>query len=334
MLRRFYIKVMLLCLPFILMSATYFVFDPFMVLHKYKRFDVVGAYLNESYVGWDTYATYRDSIGYDSFILGNSCTVAFPTQEWEKYLNGGKAIRLFDNSESIGGVWSKLDALDAKNAPIKNVLIVLDPRSFRSYRANTIFKHILPPDATGMSNIQFQLKFLQGYLYPDIMIPYLHYKITGKVTPYMLRKYIVCPYIIREPYTNNGINPHEKEIEELGEKYWEQAAWVNRRETTETNYFPPEVFHDQEECLMKIKAICDRHGADLKFIISPHYGVHVRMNPRDVERIKGALGEEAVFDLTGVGEFISDRHDYYEPDHYRPVLGSRILKYIYSKDAR
>ena len=332
MLRRFYLKIMLLCLPFLLMSATYFVFDPFMVLHKYKRFDVVGAYLNESHVGWENYMMYRDSLGFDSYVMGNSCTVAFPTQEWEKYLNGGKAVRLYDNSETIGGVLGKMEALEKNNASIKNVLIVLDPRSFREYIPSTVFKHILPPSATGMSNMQFQLKNLQGYLYPDIMIPYLHYKITGEVTPYMLRKYIVCPYIIREPLTNNGINPHEKEIGELGEKYWEQAEWTNLNETSDTNAYPPEIFHDQIRCLEKIKEICDKNGADMKLIISPHYGVHIRMNPEDVRRMEDALGEGVVYDLTGKDEFISDWHDYYEPDHYRPVLGARILKYIYSPE--
>lgn len=333
MLRRFYTKIILLCLPFLLMSATYFVFDPFMVLHKYKRFDVVGAYLNESHVGWETYSMYRDSIGYDSFILGNSCTVGFPTQEWEKHLNGGKAICMYDNSESIGGVLAKLDALDANGATIKNVLIVLDHRSFREYLPSNSFKHILPPEASGMSNIQYQLKFLQGYLYPDIIVPYLHYKITGEVTPYMLRKYIVCPFIIREPFTNNTINPHEKEIQELGEKYWENADWVDLNETNEGNVYKPEVFPDQLRCLEKIKNLCDKHETNLKIILSPHYGVHIQMNPQDIQKMKNVLGEKSVYDLTGVDEFISDKHDFYEPDHYRPVLGARILQKIYGPQA-
>lgn len=328
MLRRFYLKVLLLCSPFLLMGLTYFMFDPFMVLHPYKRFDVVGAYPNESHVGWTTYMTYRDSLKFDSYILGNSCTIAFRAEEWEKYLNGGKAVRLYDNSETIGHVLAKLEALDKNNGIIKNVLVVLDPKSFREYVPRMDFKHVLPPEASGISTIQFQLKFLQGYLYPDIIVPYLHYKSTGEVTPYMLRKYIVCPYIIREPFTNNGINPNEKKIEEEGEKYWSKASWTVQQDAAPTTY-SPELFGEQIRCLEKIKSICDKHGADIKIIISPHYGFYKGMNPEDAKKLVDIFGDNSVYDLTLAEEYMSDMHDYYEPDHYRPVLGARILKDIY-----
>lgn len=333
MIRRFYLKVLLLGLPFLLMSATYFVFDPFMVLHKYDRYDVAGAYLNEAVVGWETYSTYRDSLHYNSFVLGNSCTIAFRTEAWEKYLDGDRALRLFDNSECLGGVCHKLEALDANGAEINNVLIALDPRSMREYTPNDTFKHVLPPAASGISAMQFHLKFLQGYLYPDVIVPYLHYKITGEVTPYMLRKYIVSPYILREAFTNNGVNPHEAEIAELGEKYWEQAGWLDFRETTPEGYYAAEIFPDQIRCLEKIREICDRHNADLKFIVSPHYGISATMHPQDIEHLRRTLGDKSVVILLGDSTYSSDPHDYYEPDHYRPRLGERILRDIYTPEA-
>ena len=60
----------------------------FKVLREYKKYDNDPIFLNEDYIGWKTYKNYRDSLHFDSFILGNSCTMAFLTSDWEKYLNG------------------------------------------------------------------------------------------------------------------------------------------------------------------------------------------------------------------------------------------------------
>ena len=88
---RFCLKLLLLILPLIPIVVVYFMFDPYRVLHPYKRFDDSPMLLNEAHVGWQNYLQNRDSIAYNSFILGNSCTMAFLTGEWEKYLEIGRA---------------------------------------------------------------------------------------------------------------------------------------------------------------------------------------------------------------------------------------------------
>lgn len=80
---RFCLKLLLLILPLIPIVVVYFMFDPYRVLHPYKRFDDSPMLLNEAHVGWQNYLQNRDSIVYNSFILGNSCTMAFLTGEWE-----------------------------------------------------------------------------------------------------------------------------------------------------------------------------------------------------------------------------------------------------------
>ncbi|MEI3419589.1 MAG: hypothetical protein V8R91_00100 [Butyricimonas faecihominis] len=39
--------------------------------------------LTEDYIGLKTYKNYLDSLHFDSFILGNSCTMAFLTSDCE-----------------------------------------------------------------------------------------------------------------------------------------------------------------------------------------------------------------------------------------------------------
>ncbi|MFR4039483.1 MAG: hypothetical protein ACLTZT_18410 [Butyricimonas faecalis] len=92
------------------------------MVREYKKYDNDPIFLNEDYIGWKTYKNYRDSLHFDSFILGNSCTMAFLTSDWEKYLNGGKAIRLYGTAQRLAAVHRKVMALDKEEKHIANVL--------------------------------------------------------------------------------------------------------------------------------------------------------------------------------------------------------------------
>lgn len=69
-------------LPFWALMALYVYDDPFMVLRKYDLYDS-DVMLNEQHVGWQIYRNHKDSVHFNSFILGNSCTMAFRCAEWE-----------------------------------------------------------------------------------------------------------------------------------------------------------------------------------------------------------------------------------------------------------
>lgn len=127
---RFTMKLSILLTPFIALLVVYFLNDPFMVLRHYNRYDNSPVMLNEGYIGWQMYINNRDSIAFDSFIMGNSCTMAYQCHEWEKYLDGGRAVRLFGNAESIAAISKKLQALERNGAEIKNLLLILDKESW------------------------------------------------------------------------------------------------------------------------------------------------------------------------------------------------------------
>lgn len=74
---RFTMKLSILLTPFIALLVVYFLNDPFMVLRHYNRYDNSPVMLNEGYIGWQMYMNNRDSIAFDSFIMGNSCTMAY-----------------------------------------------------------------------------------------------------------------------------------------------------------------------------------------------------------------------------------------------------------------
>lgn len=206
-------------IPFWALIVLYVYDDPFMVLHKYDVYDS-NVMLNEHHVGWQIYKNHNDSVHFNSFILGTSCTMAFRCGEWEKYLApGDRAIRLFGNAESMKAIILKLHALESESAEIKNVLLVLDRTSLSHSELLTGPSHILPAAVSGDSPFIVQMEFIQAFAMPDFLFPYLKYRITGRVEPGMKR---MNPYgRIRDSKNNDAFNPREKMIEQEGEAYWE-----------------------------------------------------------------------------------------------------------------
>ena len=333
---RFILKLFIFLIPFISLLAVYFLNDPFMVLKHYDRYDNSPVMLNESYIGWQMYMNNRDSIAFDSFIMGNSCTMASPCREWEKYLNGGRAIRLFGNAESIAAIYKKLQALEENGAEIKNLLLILDKESLGKDQLLNGHNYVLPPALSGISNFSFQEKFCQAFFFPNFLLPYLDYKIFHQYRPYM--KGVINPYgVVRDPVTNDAINPREEMIQREGEAYWESHK-KEFQKTRDPNYRngkyrkgEPFLWQAQIELLEEINQICRKQNTSVKIIISPDYS-QISINPTDVEILKRFFGDTNVFDFSGINEYTNDIHNYYERGHYRPILGTKLLKRIYQED--
>lgn len=322
-----YVKLFLGSLPFVAALVVYFINDPFMVLKSYNRYDRPELFLNEGMVSWRTYLNYKDSLHYDSFIMGNSCTMAYNTVEWEKYLDKGHAMRFFDNSECLGGACQKLQVLDSMKADIRNVLLVMDWNSFQSTEPLTGHMHVMPPEISGINPVKYHLQYVQGFFFPKILFPYLDYKLFHTYRPYM--KGVVNNFgSIRNPFTNDAINPREKLIQEEGEQYW----------TSHKHEFPPRsdehkvenqmIYQAQLRVLYTIRDICLKHRTRLKIIIGPNYK-QIKMNPADLKQLQAVFGEGVVYDFSGANEYTADVHYYYEKGHYRPILGNILLKNVY-----
>jgi len=322
---RLTIRIMLFTGPLWLIVALYFHDDPYMVIRNYRIYDSK-VMLNESYVGWHIYLNNRDSIPFNSFIMGNSCTMAFRCTEWEKYLKGGRAVRLFGNIENMMALYKKLLALEREHANIKNVLMILDKSSLSKIFLQSGYSFVLPPEISGDSPLNEQLDYLQGFMSPDFLFPYLKYRLTKTVTPSM--KAFNTYGRIRNPINNDAINPREKMIEKEGEQYW----------ISHKNDFPPRdgkrviscpvISGQQEALLLDIAKVLRRNSTSVKIVISPDYK-QAYINPLDVRILKRIFGKNNIFDFTGINQYTADKHNFYEKGHYRPLLGNKLLKTIY-----
>jgi hypothetical protein len=326
--RSFIGKCLWLVIPFSILLVVYFVSDPFMVLRNYKRYDKSCFLLNEHHVGWQTYINNRDSVHFNSFILGNSCSMAFRCSDWERYLDkGDRAIRLFGNAERLTAVYKKLKALDANHATIKNILLIADTSLLNKTQINETASFVMPPAESGMSDFEYQMCFVQSFFTPKYLIPYCDYNLFHHYRPYM--KGVINRYgVFRNPVNCDINNPREKEIKMKHELYWVEHKKEFPRRDANHKEAKRVIYDSQIKLLKEIEALFIKHHANVRIVLSPDYN-QKKLNHVDLKILQSIFGKANVYDFTGVNEFTQDIHNFYEREHYRPILGEKLLHQIY-----
>ena len=301
-----------------------------MVLRHYKNYDKSYIYPNEHYVCWQTYLNNRKLYNFNSFIMGNSCTMGFHCFDWEKYLDKkDKAFRLFGNSESLLNVDKKLHALERFHAPIRHILLIADDHLLADEVENYGVYTVLPPDISDIGEFNFQMIFLQSFFSPKYLFPYCEYNISHHFSLSM--KAIINHYgRIRNPLNCDAINPHEKEIRQEGFNYWKihQQEFPPHNGTLEEH---KSVISKKEIVILNdIKTLCLRNHADIKVVISPAY-IEKKLNYKDLSILQHIYGKQNVFDFSGRNSYSQNIHNFYDQVHFRPELGMQLLNRIYNK---
>lgn len=322
---KLYLKIFFLALPLLAVLGLYFCKDPFMVLHEYDRYDRSDVYLNENMVAWKMFKR-EQAYGkpFNAFVMGNSCTQAFLCSDWVKYLGpGAKAMRFFDNAETVGGVCSKLEAMDSHGADIRDVLLVLDWDSFRSALPMDGAMHLLPPDAASGDVFGYHLAYIQRFVNPSILVPYIrHLADSSYCSAGVVHNYGA----IRDNSNNDPLNPLDRVIEKEGKAYWDRRvpSWG----VYEESFAPAYVRKDVRACLERIRSIFAAHGTSYRILLGPDFR-RVRINPSDLAALVEIFGEDNVFDFSDGEGISSDPTNYYNAGHYRPQVGRVLMERVY-----
>ena len=331
---KFYIKCILITIPFLLLIAYYVNKDPFLVIRPHSDYDHSTICLDEGAASWYKYKLYRRSQHYDSFIMGTSCTMAYRCEDWNKYIHA-HPYRLFGNAEGLVDLYMKLDALDKQpNQPIKNLLLVFEQSLLSKNYMQSGPCYLMPPDVSHVSWLYYQMTFLQDFLDPLFLVPYLKFELTNRYEHSM--KGIINPYGRSHfGYANDAIYPNEIQIRKMGERYWEGGYWYRfgkrRFVATPGKEFSRTIFKVQQYYLKRIKAICDKHHTNIKIVIAPILDRR-KLNTNDVAIVRKIFGSDNVFDFSNSTDTsIFDKHNFYDGVHYRTVLGRKIINSVYSK---
>jgi len=326
--KRFFLKLLFMILPGLCIVGAYFLLDPFRVLFHYDEVKVVhkGLSLNRDHTSVELFLRQKDDVGYDSFILGNSRTLAFLCADWSKHIDSNAAFHFDASAETLFGIAGKLRLIDASGLPIRNALLVLDRTTLGGTTNSYGHLYIKHPAISEESVLKFHWSFVKAYLtncFPILCRSYFD------VTPPTQRALFDERRFRVDPVTNDFyMESVEEEIRSLGDAYYSKRA----------NLFPehrgvPQVSSlaigpKQLKLLRDIRAIFEEHGTSCHIVISPLYD-QASLNPRDVEALSSIFGKGSVHDYSGVNEFTSDIRNYYESSHYKPGVGRAIFRKIY-----
>ncbi|MBF9239381.1 hypothetical protein I2I05_18455 [Hymenobacter sp. BT683] len=324
-------KLLLLSLPGLALVISYFVFDPFWVLYHYPTFS--GNLItipNRDYVSTQMYVNTYQTRRYQSFIFGNSRTMAFQIGDWYQYIGGNPAFHFDASSETLYGVWKKLEFIEARSPGIKHALIVCDPSLLKETRDIKTHLTRKDPRLTQEFPLGFHVSFLKAYLSNQFYLKYLKRRLTGTYTPDMAGM-LESRRIFYDPLTNDLRLPDvEQEIRTDSTGYYVRKHLHPR--PTLPAVAPAVIGPVQLKQLTAIRNILHRQRTNYHFIISPLY-YQEQMNPADVRTLTHLFGAERVHNYSGVNRFTEVVGNYYEEYHYRPVVGRQILKAIYLSDS-
>lgn len=321
----FLLKVILLSCPFLLLFAYYIIRDPFMVLRSYSDYDHSPISQNEGYVSWQKYKLYRNKAHYDSFIMGNSCTMGFACTDWNRHIKA-HPYRMFCNGMQAIEIIQVLKKFDNIHQEVKNLLLVMNGFSFSDPYPSTSPMRILPPEVSGKSWISVQTALAQAFFEPKVLFPYLRYTLLGTVNK-ASKGVINTTFPARSTYTNDAnLTEVDSIMQAQGTEYWQGRKWDECRKAMPT-VDKRQLKAPQIAMLKTIKAFCDKHHTRLKVVIVPN-AMKTKANPADLRIMQNILGREAVFDFTGRADYY-DYHNFYDDSHFGKQLGRKMMEEMY-----
>ncbi len=326
----------LLAIPLVAVVVIYLLADPFKVIRNYPVFYKSGypcyISLNRDYVSTTTFDKYYSTNHYNSFILGNSCSIFYEVKDWKQHLNSNPICFHFDAfAENIYGIYKKVKYLDNKVSNIDNVLLILDyPTLSVTEPVKSHLFGISPQLENNRNLFEFHLECLKGFLNPRFLFAFVDFNLFGKIRDYMKDTYIFDDRPIFYELSSNEIrfNYFEEIISINPGLYYGPREHVFYQRTGEVKYFPPCIDDKQKMFLEQIKNIFDKHKTNYKIIINPLYN-QIGLNPYDLRFLCEIFGKENVFDFSGINEFTNNNRNYYDLIHYRPLVTRKIMEKIY-----
>ena len=323
-------------IPLLALVILYLALDPFKIIKSYDSLidpkEKCFVAINQDYVSTTTFIKNSKKINYNSFIFGNSRSMFYQVAEWKKHLSNNSTCYHFDASgEGIWAIDKKIEFIDKEGKEIKNVLLVLDYSVLIRDKPKSGHLFMITPALVNNSNlIDFHETFLSSFLSPKFLYTYLDFKISGKIKPYMKENFLLDDRPRNYDVLTNEFkyNYFEKLMDQ--NKYYtpERLSVFYERDTLLQKFSPPALHDSQKKILSRMNSILKKHHTNLKIVINPLYN-QKKLNNNDLVYLKNLFGSDNVFDFSGINEFTKDYKNYYEAEHYRPQVATKIMDVVY-----
>lgn len=331
--KKFILNLFFFFLPFLIIIFTFIILDPFRIIYKYDDYSKdMHVISNRDFVSSEMFIKHNEKQQYNSFIFGASVTLAFRTNSWKKHLPSTASPYVFDaTGETTYGIFTKVKYLDKIGTIINNCIIVICPgNTFTTDKDQNSHLQVKHPAIAGTSWANFYFTFVKDYLNPWFLKNYFQFLITHKYVSSM-SGYIENRRIIYDTISNDiTIVDQEEEIANHPKEYYVKRKNIFFSRDVSPAPWPRQLSARQIEMYKFIKTVFDKNKTNYKVIIAPMYDQR-KMDSNDLKTVKQIFGNEYVFDFAGKNIFTEKKENYYEHQHFRPMVGDSILKLIYTK---
>ncbi|MGN6616761.1 MAG: hypothetical protein ACTHJ5_06250 [Ilyomonas sp.] len=283
----------------------------------------------------ETYRNNYQKYHYDSYIFGNSRSLAYKVEDWSSFTNSYKTFHFDASNEALFGVERKLEYLEKTDASVKNALVLLDNDLLKQTSNPEGMLYVKHPLLSGQNWLSFQLQFLKTYFDPNFIKAYFDFKLSHKVKEYMKKgsiiddrpvTYIAAHNELRMDFNENIINCNAQEY------YGPRMNLFYKRDSVQ-HTSPPVIKKAQLELLLKMKRIFDSNKTNYRIVINPAYD-QLKFNPYDLQQLKKIFGSTNVFDFSGKNAITDNIYNFYDQYHYRPHVAKMIIDSIYENKKR
>jgi len=319
--------------PLIIAVVIYIAIDPFKVIWHYDVYyesGKPGPIINKGHATTINFLNRYQKENYDSYIFGNSRSIVYAVNDWQKHLHDTIKAYHFDAAgESLFGLNKKFTFIDSRNLKIKNALILIDEQLLRQSASHYGHLFIVPPQLQNNDNVlTFHFTMLRAFFSYKFLFAYIHFKTTGIPSPYMAQMlYSPTNY---DPVTNEMYNERFENQIANGTYYTKEVRSIFYKRDTVQYYYSPRIKDIQKKLLTQIAAILKKQGTHYKIVINPLYD-QKKLNRKDIEYLEELFGKNNVYDYSGINVYTNNYQNYYEITHYRPNVASAIMNEIYKE---
>ena len=263
---------------------------------------------------------YKDSLQYNSFIVGSSRSDFYYIEKWKEYLDTSAVCFHFNQSgDNLYGMYHRVEYLYNHFDQVDNILLIMDHELLASTEPKTGPLFVTPYQVTpSLDYFSFHWCFFRTFYSALFQKDYWN-------KDYRQKDYFYYPFF-------NELHKFKAEdaIVSDPEKYYRSLPkdYLLYQRDTVQRIGEQIIQEKQKELLEGIHRLIAYGGTDCKVIISPLYD-QLKLNPIDSLYLSGLFSEKSFFDFSGINVFTQDTLNYYENSHYRPSLSNHLLEIIY-----
>lgn len=322
------IKILLFCLPLILVTIGYIISDPYqdMPFHQLHAFDI--QMLSRGDISTKLYLRNEPKYHYDSFIFGSSRATAHTARDWSKYLPKNSVPFSYGAwDECVEGMYRKMNMIDSLKGHINNAFFVFDlDYSFTSGKITGDYYII-----TRAPKWNYYIDHYINYLHdPNMMLTSIDYKIFHKQRSYM-DGFVGMTANDWDPVNNDFEVNSESKIKADSVGYYKNTLGKFYDRPVVQQFSSPQIKSAQLASLQHIMALLQKHQTRYKIVIAPLYN-QLKLNPADRATLDAVFGQENIYDYSGINTITPNKFNYdFDVMHYRKKVGNFIFKKVYSR---